>query len=373
MFDNHDRDLGTQHIYTVSAPCGSGKTFCIAQEAHKLALQGKSVLLVQPTIDLMEKTLETEIKSLPRGVDCQAIHSKNSGNVLHELKERLRKPAKKGQITLISHAEFMNIHVLENRDDISVLIDEILPAEKHLKRNLPETHHLLTDHIGVTPQGAIYGRVKVTDHDALRKIAKNDRGDCLWLQLKELAWTLLNDAWQVFVNLEKYEDLLAGRANQLSFHCVLDPAIFRGYEKVTMAGANLENSIFFRLFQRPDISFKQDEALTGRLRYSSHINGELIKIYYGLDGYWTKRRQNRKSVEGEKQTDLERIICSAKTLFADDPFLWIANKSANKSVADTIFDSTQGIRLPNAPYGFNEYDHIHNIVRRCHWQVLRRQ
>ena len=129
-----------------------------------------------------------------------------------------------------------------------------------------------------------------------------------------------------------------------------------------MAGANLENSIFFRLFQRPDISFKQDEALTGRLRYSSHINGELIKIYYGLDGYWTKRRQNRKSVEGEKQTDLERIICSAKTLFADDPFLWIANKSANKSVADTIFNSTQGIRLPNAPYGFNEYDHIHNIV-----------
>ena len=105
----------------------------------------------------MEKTLETEIKSLPRGVDCQAIHSKNSGNVLHELKERLRKPAKKGQITLISHAEFMNIHVLENRDDISVLIDEILPAEKHLKRNLPETHHFLTDHISVTPQGAIYG------------------------------------------------------------------------------------------------------------------------------------------------------------------------------------------------------------------------
>ena len=44
MFDNHDRDLGTQHIYTVSAPCGSGKTFCIAQEAHKLALQGKRVL-----------------------------------------------------------------------------------------------------------------------------------------------------------------------------------------------------------------------------------------------------------------------------------------------------------------------------------------
>ena len=165
-------------------------------------------------------------------------------------------------------------------------------------RNLPETHHFLTDHIGVTPQGAIYGLVEVTDHDALSKIARNDRGDCLWLQLKELAWTLLNDAWQVFVNLEKYEDLLAGRANQLSFHCVLDPAIFRGYERVTMAGANLEDSIFFRLFQKPDISFKQDEELTGRLRYSSHINGELIKICYGFDGYWTKRRQNKKIRRG---------------------------------------------------------------------------
>ena len=359
MFDNHDRDLGTQYVYTVSAPCGSGKTFCIAQEAHNLALQGKRVLIVQPTTDLSDRTLETEITPLSGAVDCKAIHSKNSGNVLRELKERLRKQRRaKGQITLITHAEFMNIHVLRDRENISVFIDEIPPAEKHLKRNLPETHQFLTDHISVTPHGPIYGLVEVTDRDALRKIAKNDRGDHLWLQLKELAWTLLNDAWQVFVNLEKYEDLLAGRANQLSFHCVLDPAIFRGYERVTMAGANLEGSIFFRLFQRPDIFFKQDEALTGRLKYSSHLNGELIKIYYGFNGYWTKRRQSKRSVEGETQTDLERIICSAKTLFADDRFLWIANKS----VPDTIFHSTQGIRLPNAPYGFNDYDHIHNIV-----------
>jgi len=51
-------------LYTMPSPGGSGKTYTIARAARFLAGQGKRVLIVQPTKDLIEKTIEKEIKSL---------------------------------------------------------------------------------------------------------------------------------------------------------------------------------------------------------------------------------------------------------------------------------------------------------------------
>ena len=106
MYDNFDTNSDCDIcLYTLPSPGGSGKTYTIAREAHRLALQGQRVLIAQPTIDLIEKTLADEIEVLFPQVDCKAIHSQRSDNVLRDVKYRLMKKdddlGPKGQITLI--------------------------------------------------------------------------------------------------------------------------------------------------------------------------------------------------------------------------------------------------------------------------------
>jgi hypothetical protein len=71
------------------------------------------ILIAQPTIDLIEKTLADEIEVRSPQVDCKAIHSRRSDNVLRDVKYRLMKkeddPGPQGQITLITHAEHIKI------------------------------------------------------------------------------------------------------------------------------------------------------------------------------------------------------------------------------------------------------------------------
>jgi hypothetical protein len=110
MYDNFDNSSDCDLcIYTLPSP----GAYTIAREAHRLALQGQRVLIAQPTIDLIEKTLADEIEVRSPQVDCKAIHSRRSDNVLRDVKYRLMKkeddPGPQGQITLITHAEHVKI------------------------------------------------------------------------------------------------------------------------------------------------------------------------------------------------------------------------------------------------------------------------
>jgi hypothetical protein len=62
-------------------------------------------------------------------------------------------------------------------------------------------------------------------------MARNKNQDDLWDSLSDPAWVLLSDAWETDVNLEQYQKLIDGKARQLSFHSVLNPEVFEGYER----------------------------------------------------------------------------------------------------------------------------------------------
>jgi superfamily II DNA or RNA helicase len=47
-----------------SAPCGSGKTYQLVQSACQLANGGEAVLFLQPTKELMDKTIEEQLSKL---------------------------------------------------------------------------------------------------------------------------------------------------------------------------------------------------------------------------------------------------------------------------------------------------------------------
>jgi len=257
-------------------------------------------------------------------------------------------------------AAFINLPFFLGRSDIFVFIDEVPNAAKCKTHNLSQTHAHLTDSIGVAEHDAIYGQVEVTDADALEKIAKNETSDDLWEQISETAWLLLSDAWEVFVNLEQYRKLQQGngQTRQLSFHCVLRPQVFEGFKRVSIAGADVEESIFYNLFADQDVKFAIDEPLGNRLRYNAHKNGHHITIYYAFEGFWSKEKQLKVLVPNDPITNVGRMVKAAKDLFRDKPFLWMGNKS----IQTCPFGTKQAIRLPNVPHGLNQFDHIHNVV-----------
>lgn len=56
------------------APAGSGKTFQIQRRAIRLAHKGYIVLILQPTIELIDKTI-ADLRAIPGAPPCRAFHS----------------------------------------------------------------------------------------------------------------------------------------------------------------------------------------------------------------------------------------------------------------------------------------------------------
>ena len=83
-----------------ASECGAHKTTRLIQKAQKLWLLGESVLIVQPSIDLVMQTASL----IPNGV---AIHSKqnNDENVSALLSATL---VRSNTVIIITHQQFLN-------------------------------------------------------------------------------------------------------------------------------------------------------------------------------------------------------------------------------------------------------------------------
>jgi hypothetical protein len=57
--------------------------------------------------------------------------------------------------------------------------------------------------------------------------------------------------------MDKYRKLQQGngQTRQLNLHCVLRPHVFDGFKNVVIAGANVDDSIFYHLFVEQDVKF----------------------------------------------------------------------------------------------------------------------
>jgi hypothetical protein len=96
------------------------------------------------------------------------------------------------------------------------------------------------------------------------------------------------------------------------------------------------------------------------LRYTTHQNGELLSIYHGIEGGWSKRRMHEtvsiNANDADAPSTLHHIAEATKKLFANRRFMW----HANKSVPADLLDPNK--RLPSKPHGRNDFSGIHNIA-----------
>jgi hypothetical protein len=341
-----------------AAPCGSGKTHQIINRACDLVRNHNRVLILQPTRDLIDRTVNEELQALVDPPPVRAFHGGTIGKaakVSKALADYVKHPPDLPEIVLATHQVLPHIKNFANKGEWHLLIDAALQAVRYQQHRIPKTHKLITDHLDVTRVNAVYGRVSVRG-TALHDIGKNQDQDEILETLADTSRILANKYWDSFVNLEQYERLKRGEGKVLAFHSVLKPEILADFAEVLMAGANFEDSAIFKLWGEEGVEFEPDPEFSKGLRYSNHPNGDLVTIYYVTEHRWSRKRREAPVGEGGAKTQ-DRMIQATKELFPCGRFVW----HSNKSLVDDPFGSPAE-RLPNRPHGLNSFAGFDDIV-----------
>ena len=158
-------------VYYVDCKAGGGKTYQAIRHAHKMASKMRQkFLFVVPSRVLVEQIEGSlrELRTDDQRYELLGLHSNNtcSKTVTGEITERIKKaPPSRGMIMIITHAAFLKIPYFHEPKVWNIIIDETMPVLFEFKRNVAETHGLVTDYIDV------------------RKTHDSDESERTWYQL----------------------------------------------------------------------------------------------------------------------------------------------------------------------------------------------
>lgn len=344
-----------------AAVCGSGKTHQIVNRACKIAKAGNNVLIVQPTKQLIDRTVEAELINRPNPPRYEVFHGdKFPGAVTKELMHWLKTfDSEGGWVVFITHQLLPHIPYFPDKGGWHVFIDEAPQAHDRHTLQIPHSHSILTAHLTLVPYNGIYSRLVCDNAKAITDIARNKQNDAVFEVLSEAARDVKNRNWDCYVNTEWFERLRRGEANKLNIYTVLSPTILSGFRSVLVAAANFKDTALYQLWGRRGVWFEEDKAFSRSLRFDQHSSGELIKIYYAVDERWSRAQQRKSWVECGNLTTLQLMAQSAVNLVGDRPFVW----QTNKGDADALRSLFVGGReLPHLAHGLNDYSAIDNIV-----------
>jgi hypothetical protein len=182
-----------REIQYCSAPCGSGKTYQLIKAACRIANRGEIILFVQPTKELIDKTIAVQFSRRQNPPALEVFYGSSQGrSVAGELTEHLKNLLDGGRIVFATHPVLPFVRFWPNQSRLHVFIDEELQVVKHGYFEIPHTHKIITDCIELEPYDAIYGSIIVSDPDQLELIAKNEAGDELYERFREQALLLNN-------------------------------------------------------------------------------------------------------------------------------------------------------------------------------------
>jgi len=351
-------NLCVQKIRYASSPSGAGKTHGIIKRACELGRDVDRIMILQPTKELISRTIEDELKAQPKRPCWHVFHEdtiSHNESVAAEITRFIRDGDSWGQIVSATPQSFHHIGYFPEKGYWHLLIDEELQVLRHKAHRLPNTHSIITDDIELEQCNAVYNQV--CPLPSLGEKARNKDEDEILSHLSDTLRILRNSNWQTYVNTEQYRRLLQGKTTTLAFHSMLNPKLFDGFASVFMAAANLEDTAIFQLWN-DRVCFDRDEDFCKGLRFPEHENGELITIHFGVDCAWSRKAAETKiSADDDSPNVRDRLIDATKQLFGDEPFLW----QSNKSLESNPFTGSNGIRLSNKPHGLNTFSEIHNI------------
>lgn len=337
-------------LYFVSSPAAAGKTYVMVRAAHSRAAAGKNVLIVLPTLRLIDEVTKAFIGLEPR-IEPEVHNSETTSAVTSAILTALRDRPVVSRVLIVTSSALSALPFFPAKEKWTVFVDEVPQVYSSVDENVPDTHHYLTAGLELHPLGPVYGRLLVNSAAAMRGLSTTD-DVVLCKVLGPAARMIMSPNLETYTPMASYQALCGGTGRKLKLHFILRPALLAGFERVTILSANFENSLLYQIWSTEGQSFLEDKVLSDQLRYREHQNGDLVTINFALEKPWSKRAR-----DSNDRAQFNAIVDRASSLLEDKSFIW----DANKDIADDIFRSP-AVRLPSVSHGLNSFDHIHNVV-----------
>lgn len=387
----------TRKFHVVDAPAGSGKTYqAIHWALGEAVLHKRKTVLVFKSIELLQQAQRDACvidQQSKYSVPINGIHSHmfeqfgNDFSVAAALADRLKNADHRiGEILMITEAAFINLSHWPNRWMWTCVCDEIPSIAPSDKLNIPDNHRLLTDYIELGEDKEGFSEVKPTQEGkaVLAGYAENTRQDQVSAVLSSMARHIVSPYFETHVKTQQYERVKSGKgevgARQLEMFSLLQPTLFgsgqsRPYRErqgahsevidqfadVLVMGAGFQNSLLGLIWPQLDLQFDPFEPIMDELRYKRHDCGDRLHISFLFETDWSKSFRGKVSIkEGLEDTNLNIFLDAIQSEFKG-PCAYLVNKDVEDLVSNSLAN-IQTHQLPNAPWGLNRYQHLHNVA-----------
>ena len=245
-----------------------------------------------------------------------------------------------------------------------LIMDEAPNLWWHRELRLEDHYDELFDLIDYTPVGVNYALVEPKDVARLERVASCEADDEMNDLLADPAARILDPDWQVYVSTEQIERIKNGKRNaRLSMCGVLDTHVFERFETVTFLGANLEQSVAYRLLTQQGVTFKPHTGIMVHLT-QDRFPGSQVEVIYCTEDRWSKQRRDTsvKMNDGRTLTIGEAIIEAAMQEVGEESFVYLQNKDKDIEDDDNSSLANRGVKLPHSSHGLNDFGDINNGV-----------
>ena len=377
---------------TVDALAGAGKTFrAIRWALREAAVDQRKTVFVFKSIELIHQAFAdmSALKSQKRlSVPITKIHSSDLagkqmvGSVGKSIIDHLEQTSQShGEILMITEVAFLDLQHWPKRYLWTCICDEIPEIVPSIKKNLPENHHLLTQHIQLIPAGDKYSEIgfSVGGKAALKRIAENKSGDEVNAVLQSMAKRIINPIYQNFVLTSQFNGVLNQTGEQLELFSLLQPSVFGtgstrvistdcgdaeikdSFANVIIMGAGFGRSLMAKIWLGLDVRFEPHEEISENLRYTEHTCGPRLTINFVFERDWSKSfGDNLSEINGAAVSNFDVLKLACNLVFQERAFVYLVNKDRELETHDAFNPNAE--KLPNSPWGLNSYQTIHNAA-----------
>jgi len=383
-------------FHVVNAFAGSGKTYgAIRWALEEAAVYQRKIVFVFKSIELIQQAHGDAVAAMTKrrwSVPVTKIHTDDqaryqpSASVGKQIIDHLDQAVhSKGEILMITEAAFLDLQHWPKRYLWTCICDEIPDIAQSIKKNLPENHHLLTQHIRLMPAGDKYSEIGFSagGKTALTRIAENRSGDEVNDVLSSMAKRIIRPTYQNFVLTNQFNGVLNPTGDtqpqQLEMFSLLQPNVFGDgsmrtisvetgdaeikdrFANVIIMGAGFDISLMANIWPGLDMQFEPHEEISNRLRYTQHTCGHRLTIHLVFEADWSKSFGGHYSeIDGAAVSNFDVLRQACQLVFDDKAFVYLVNKDREREVHNAFHPNAE--KLPNSPWGLNSYQAIHNAA-----------
>jgi hypothetical protein len=341
-------------IQTNSSYCGSGKTYDATTAACKGIPEGIMTCIAVPSRRLarqVQHDAERRFPELKPRIACFVSNPQRGQPTIRRITKYLQDCQDgEGALLVVTHAALQMIAHWRNRAQWHLVVDEEITSECHIPVRLKrrETRAALCELFAVRPLDATYSVLEALDHGKITDIRDALYEDQIDELFAPLTMRLLPPScWDLFVKTAQWQQFVDGKTNRFDVHGLLHPKLLDGFASVRVMAANLEDTLMAAYWRK-----LRRNMLRVTPKPVTPI-GDRLTIKYLPVRRWSKRLRDVVICEkgGTTVGDMYARLCADEARQHDpNPgnHLYITNLD-NTDVA------FEGLALPSAPHGMNDY------------------